>query len=41
VVPVLGWWYHVDVGYIVDILVILNLIWLADTYNLRLSVSGN
>ena len=28
-------------GCIVDILVVLNLMWLADTYNIRLSVSGN
>jgi len=41
VVPVLGWWYRVDVGYIVDILVILKLMWLADCYNIRLTVSGN
>jgi len=41
VVPLLGWWYHVDLGYIVDILVILKLMWLADSYNTRLSVSGH
>ena len=40
-VPVLGWWSYVDVGYIVDILVVLNLMWLADSYNMRLSVCGN
>jgi hypothetical protein len=35
VVPVLGWWYCVDLGCIVDILVIFKVMWLADSCNIR------